>query len=81
MIAGCVLIPVYQGKIEQIFTNVSDTEEMNMDVYVLKDGSYATLSDLNGKKIGLQAELDEQYQTSAMEDIRKQLPEGMAINE
>lgn len=79
MIVVGLLVPSYKGKIEQAFTTVTDTATLDMNVYVLGDSEYEKLEDIIGKRIGLQTQLDTEYQTSALEDIMKQLPEGVSF--
>ncbi|MBR0386045.1 MAG: LCP family protein [Erysipelotrichaceae bacterium] len=80
MIAASIVIPNdYKGRIEKIFTPIPETSELYLNVYVLKDAPYTELTDLAGKRLGIQKEVDREHQNAALEDINKMMGDSEPI--
>ncbi len=66
------VIPTYKGQMERVFTEVPTEGELLINVYVDSDSEYQTIYDLEGKRIGIQSKIDEEYQQYALKVINKE---------
>ncbi|MBO4218327.1 MAG: LCP family protein [Erysipelotrichaceae bacterium] len=73
MIAGIVILPTYKGMMEKMFTPVPTEGTLNINAYVLRDGNFKEIEDLAGKKVGIQRDLDVEYQNFAIKVINKEI--------
>ncbi len=73
MIVGIVIIPVYQGKLKRMFVAVPTEGSLNINVYVLSDSGFDEIEDLAGKLVGIQQDLDLDYQNYAIKVVNKEI--------
>ncbi|HPX32604.1 MAG TPA: LCP family protein [Erysipelotrichaceae bacterium] len=73
MIVGCLILPVYLGKLERIFVSVPTEGSLNINVYVLNDTGFNEIEDLAGKTVGIQKDLDLDYQNYAIKIVNKEI--------
>lgn len=73
MIAGCFVLPIYLGKLERIFVSVPTEGSLNINVYVLNDTGLNEVEDLAGKIVGIQRDLDLDYQSYAIKVVNKEI--------
>ncbi|MGI6607961.1 MAG: LCP family protein [Erysipelotrichaceae bacterium] len=73
VMANLVIIPNFKGQLERMFIEVPTEGELMINVYVLKDSEIADVSDLPGKVVGIQSQLDVEYQDYALKVINREL--------
>ncbi|MCR5066818.1 MAG: LCP family protein [Erysipelotrichaceae bacterium] len=80
LITGAVVLPSYKGKLEKLFVPVPTEGTLNINAYVLDGaGNLSVIEDLSGKRVGIQKELDAEYQQFAIKVINKEI-KGADIN-
>jgi LCP family protein required for cell wall assembly len=80
MLLGVIILPGYKGKLEKLFTPVPTEGTLNINAYVLKqNGGYRDVENLAGKRVGIQKDLDVEYQNFAIKVINKEI-QGSDIN-
>ncbi|MGI6608037.1 MAG: LCP family protein [Erysipelotrichaceae bacterium] len=73
MIVGIIILPNYLGRLERIFVSVPSEGSLNINVYVLNDSGFENIEDLAGKLIGVQQNLDLDYQSYAIKVVNKEI--------
>ncbi len=68
-----IIIPDYKGQMERVFIEVPTEGDLMINVYVLNESEINDISDLTGKVIGIQAQLDVEYQDYALKVINREL--------
>lgn len=72
--AGIIILPGYKGKLQKMFNEVPSEGTMNICAYVLKDNSnLKDIESLAGRMVGVQNELDVEYQNWAVATINKEI--------
>ena len=64
---------VYLGKLERIFVSVPGEGSLNINVYVLNDSGFNEIEDLAGRLVGIQQNLDLEYQDYAIKVVNKEI--------
>ena len=67
-----IYLPTIKGQLERTFTAIPDEGDLLINVYVLKDNGYTSITDLEGKTIGVQTDLDQEYQEYAIKVINRE---------
>ena len=65
-------LPTIKGQLERTFTAIPEEGDLMINVYVLNDSGYTDITDLEGKTIGVQSELDQEYQEYAIKVINRE---------
>ncbi|MDO4378816.1 MAG: LCP family protein, partial [Erysipelotrichia bacterium] len=78
LIIANTYLPSIKGQLERTFTPIPDEGQLMINVYVLKDSGYEKITDLEGKTIGVQTELDQEYQEYAVKVINREF-EGEGV--
>lgn len=73
MIYGCTIVPDYKGRLGRMFTSIPEVSTLNMHVYTLSDSTNEKLTQLVGKKLGVQIMSDTDHQNVALEDIQNRV--------
>lgn len=80
LIAGVIVLPSYKGRLEKLFIPVPTEGTLNINAYVLRQNEgYRDVENLAGKKVGIQKDLDIEYQNFAIKVINKEI-KGADIN-
>ncbi len=67
-----IIIPDYKGQMERIWTDIPTEGDLMINVYVLNESEVTDIHDLQGKVIGIQSQLDVEYQDYALKVINRE---------
>ena len=71
LIVGVIVLPSYKGRLEKLFTPVPTEGTLNINAYVLRQNEgYRDVENLAGKRVGIQKDLDVEYQNFAIKVIK-----------
>lgn len=67
-----IMVPNYKGQWERVFVEVPTEGDLMINVYVLNSSEVVDINGLQGKVIGIQSQLDVEYQDYALKVINRE---------
>lgn len=67
-----IIVPDYKGQLERMWIEVPNEGDLMINVYVLNESEVMEIYDLQGKIIGIQSQLDAEYQDYALKVINRE---------
>jgi len=65
-------LPTIKGQLERTFIAIPEEGELMINAYVFENKEYESITDLQGKVIGIQTQLDTEYQDYALKVINRE---------
>lgn len=73
MLVACIVIPVYKGKIDKVFTSIPSEGTSNTNVYALVDSGFDNIEQLAGKKVAVVDNIDLDNLNFAIKAVNKEI--------
>lgn len=72
LVLANIYLPSIKGQLERTFTPIPEEGEMMINVYVNNSSDFQNITELEGKTIGIQTGLDQDYQDYAIKVINRE---------